>query len=41
MTTLARALPALLLVWGAALAGVAILDWAGYGAFLHLLVLSR
>ena len=36
-----RALPILLAVWGAALFGVAVLDWAGYGVVLHLLVLSR
>jgi hypothetical protein len=38
---LRRALPALLAVWGIALLGIAILDWAGYGTFLQLLVVSR
>jgi len=36
-----RALPALLAVWGAALLGLALLDWAGYGGALHLMVISR
>jgi hypothetical protein len=38
---LRRALPALLAVWGAALLGLAVLDWAGYGVALQLLVLAR
>lgn len=36
-----RALPVLLAVWGAALLGVAMLDWAGYGVVLHLVALTR
>ena len=36
-----RALPVLLVIWGSALFGVAVLDWAGYGVVLQLLVLSR
>jgi hypothetical protein len=36
-----RALPALLAIWGAALLGLALLDWAGYGNALRLLVLAR
>jgi hypothetical protein len=38
---LRRALPALLAVWGAALLGFALLDWAGYGVALQLVVLAR
>jgi hypothetical protein len=36
-----RALPALLSIWGAALLALALLDWAGYGNALLLLVLAR
>ena len=39
--TLRRALPTLLAVWGAALLGVAVLDWAGYSIFLQLAELAR
>jgi hypothetical protein len=40
-SSIRRAIPALLAVWGAALLGVAVLDWAGYGTYLHLAVLAR
>jgi hypothetical protein len=36
-----RALPALLTLWGIALLGLAVMDWAGYGTFLQLLLVSR
>ncbi len=36
-----RAIPALLALWGVTLLGIAVLDWAGYGTFLALVVLSR
>jgi ABC-type uncharacterized transport system involved in gliding motility auxiliary subunit len=35
------ALPSLLVVWGVTLLTIAAIDWAGYGTFLELLVLSR
>ncbi len=38
---LRRALPALLALWGVTLLGLAVLDWAGYGTFLHLLGMTR
>jgi hypothetical protein len=40
-TVVHRALPALLALWGVTLLGVALLDWAGYGCFLHVLALTR
>ena len=36
-----RALPVLLAVWGAALIGLAVLDWASFGVALRLLVVAR
>jgi hypothetical protein len=38
---LRRALPVLLAVWGAALIGLAVLDWARFGVALGLMVLAR
>jgi hypothetical protein len=36
-----RAIPSLLALWGAALLGLAVLDWAGYRVFLLLAALAR
>jgi hypothetical protein len=38
---LRRTLPALLTLWGAALLGLAVLDWSRYRVFLELVLLSR
>jgi hypothetical protein len=41
MVLMRRALPLLLALWGVTLLGLAVLDWAGYGGFLQLLVLTQ
>ncbi|APR84747.1 Hypothetical protein A7982_10096 [Minicystis rosea] len=39
--TVRRALPSLLVLWGAALFFIALLNWAHYGVFLRLFLVAR
>lgn len=40
-STMRRALPALLALWGVTLLAIAVLDWARYRVFLELWMVAR